>query len=63
VEVVDKLNRGMNTTAARYQNGVNEWTFFLSRKPLMASAPLCANISLVSHCAHSLKMWKGPCVS
>jgi hypothetical protein len=24
VEVVDKLNRGMNTTAARYQNGVNE---------------------------------------
>jgi len=28
----------------------------------MASAPLSADISLVSHCAHSLKIWKGPCV-
>jgi len=69
VEVVDKSNRGMSTTAARYRNGVNEWTFFFIKEnecqikeTTMASAPMCANISLVSHCAHSLKIWKGPCV-
>jgi hypothetical protein len=69
VEVVDKSNREMNIAAARYHYGVNECPIFFIKKnecrikeTSMASAPLSANISLLSHCSHSLKIRKGPCV-
>lgn len=32
VEVLGKLNREMNTTAARYHYSVNEWTIFFVKK-------------------------------